>query len=199
MNRKKQLWTLVGGNGAGKSTFYRLYLQPLGIPFVNADVIARELAPDDAEAASYKAAQIAERLRYDLLYQGSTFCFETVFSHPTKIDFLAHAKALGYEIIMVFVHLSNPSLNKARIHHRVNEGGHGVPEDKVESRIIRTLANVKAAMGLCDEVRLLDNSRFDNPFVQVASVIQGQLTWQQTPPPSWATAFFEEQVLADSR
>ena len=33
----KQLWLLVGGNGAGKSTFYRLILEPLGLPFVNAD------------------------------------------------------------------------------------------------------------------------------------------------------------------
>lgn len=28
----KQLWLLVGGNGAGKSTFYRLVLEPLGLP-----------------------------------------------------------------------------------------------------------------------------------------------------------------------
>lgn len=28
----KQLWLLVGGNGAGKSTFYELVLEPLGLP-----------------------------------------------------------------------------------------------------------------------------------------------------------------------
>jgi dephospho-CoA kinase len=37
----KQLWLLVGGKGAGKSTFYRLVLEPLGFPFVNADRLAR--------------------------------------------------------------------------------------------------------------------------------------------------------------
>jgi predicted ABC-type ATPase len=36
---RPQLWILVGGNGAGKSTYYRLALEPLGLPFVNADVL----------------------------------------------------------------------------------------------------------------------------------------------------------------
>ena len=30
-----QLWLLVGGNGAGKNTFHRLFLAPYGLPFVN--------------------------------------------------------------------------------------------------------------------------------------------------------------------
>jgi len=38
----KQLWLLAGGNGAGKSTFYRTQLEPLGVPFVNADVLAKK-------------------------------------------------------------------------------------------------------------------------------------------------------------
>lgn len=37
---KKQLWLLAGGNGAGKSTFYRTQPARRGIPFVNADILA---------------------------------------------------------------------------------------------------------------------------------------------------------------
>jgi predicted ABC-type ATPase len=33
------LWIIVGGNGAGKSTYHRLTLEPLGLPCVNADVL----------------------------------------------------------------------------------------------------------------------------------------------------------------
>ena len=44
-----------------------------------------------------------------------SFCFETVYSHPSKIDFIAQAKALGYQIIMVLIHLESPTLNQARI------------------------------------------------------------------------------------
>jgi len=187
-NNKKQLWILVGGNGAGKSTFYRLYLKPLGIPFVNADLIAREIAPDNPEKASYRASQIGERMRYELLREGASFCFETVFSHTSKVDFLAHAKAFGYEIICVFIHLNNLGLNKARVHQRVAEGGHRVPDNKIGPRIIRTLHNVSAAIPLCTQVRLLDNSSYQNPFQQVAVIKNNKIEWFQDPPPAWATS-----------
>lgn len=182
----KQLWMLVGGNGAGKSTFYRTMLEPLGVPFINADVIAKELYPESPEQKSYEAAMMAEELRNKLLIQGESFCFETVFSHPSKIDFVGRAKALGYEIILVYIHLSTPSLNKARVSQRVTEGGHFVPDDKVESRIPRTMENVKAAIPLCDQVRILDNSSSETPYIQVATVIEGAVVSSVEPLPEYA-------------
>ena len=181
----KQLWVLVGGNGAGKSTFYELMLKPLGIPFINADLIARELYPEDPEGNSYTAAKIAEQIRNEQIKAGNTFCFETVFSHPSKIDFLAQAKALGYEIILVLIHLDCTALNKARISQRVSEGGHFVPDVKVEERIPRTLLHVKKAIPLCDEVRILDNSSSETPFISVVSIINGQTIHHLDEAPPW--------------
>jgi predicted ABC-type ATPase len=146
---KPQLWMLVGGNGAGKTTFYRQFLQGLDVRFVNADLIAKELAPDHPEAVSYDAAQIAEQLRYDMVSQGMSFCFETVFSHPSKLDFVRHAKASGYEVIMVFIHLGDVQLNIARISQRVVEGGHAVPDDKVIERLARLVGHIKGGCFGC--------------------------------------------------
>lgn len=182
----KQLWMLVGGNGAGKSTFYQQVLKPLGMPFINADLIAKELYPDNPEANSYQAAKLAEQLRYAQLEEGNSFCFETVFSHPSKIDFVAHAKALGYQVILVVIHVQTVNLNQARVAQRVGEGGHHVPDDKVASRIPRMLENVKATIPLCDQVRVLDNSRIDSPFQPVLTIKMGQRTEHLTPLPEWA-------------
>lgn len=190
----KQLWLLAGGNGAGKSTFYRVALQPRGMALVNADNIARDIAPDSTEEASYAAAQLAEHLRHDLLDQGVSFCFETVFSHPSKIDFIARAKALGYEVILVFIHLDNTGLNKARVIQRVSEGGHKVPEDKIESRIPRTLAHIKTALPLADEVHLLDNSRADNPLQRIAMLKAGKPTTYTNPLPDWAAQLLQDYL-----
>ena len=44
------LTVLAGSNGAGKSSFYERYLRPLGLPFVNADEIAKVLRPQDPES-----------------------------------------------------------------------------------------------------------------------------------------------------
>ncbi len=197
MSTKKQLWLLAGGNGAGKSTFYRMRLAPKGMPFVNADIVAKLLYPHAPESHSYDAAILAGQMRLQLLREGRTFCFETVFSHPSKIDFAAQAKTLGYEIILVFIHLSDVSLNQARVAQRVNEGGHYVPDEKVINRIPRVLKLIKQTLPLCDQVYILDNSRADNPFQQVAVICGDQINFQQHIMPDWArellTDYFVEK------
>ena len=182
----KQLWLLAGGNGAGKSTFYHTRLAPLGFPLVNADLIARELFPEAPELHSYEAMQIVEEIRENLLIEGRSFCFETVFSHPSKVDFVGKAKALGYEVILVMIHLGSTSLNKARVVQRVEEGGHDVPDEKIETRIPRLLRLIKSVIPLCDHVTLLDNSRADNPFIQVLTIRNRQVETILEPLPDWA-------------
>jgi predicted ABC-type ATPase len=41
---------LAGSNGSGKTTFYSQFIAETGIPFVNADNIARSLQPSAPEA-----------------------------------------------------------------------------------------------------------------------------------------------------
>lgn len=182
----KDLWGLVGGNGAGKSTFFKEALEPLGMPFINADLIAQDIYPDDPEGHSYDAAKIAESMRIEAIQSGESFCFETVFSHPSKIDFLGQAKALGYRIILVLIHVDDVSLNLARISQRVIDGGHDVPSEKVVARIPRTLENVKLAIPLCDRVHVLDNSRLDDPFRPIITLEDGRWDEQVDPLPDWA-------------
>lgn len=192
MTDSKQLWVLAGGNGSGKTTFYENFLAPGGIKFVNADVIAGIINPNNQEKASYDAAIIAGDIREDLIKQGVSFCFETVFSHPSKVDFLAKAKSMRYEIILVYIHLETSNLNEARVYQRVKSGGHSVPAAKIHSRIPRTMKNISLALPLSDEVRLLDNSSKDNPFRQVAIVRRGNCKWLINPPPAWAKKIINE-------
>lgn len=179
----RRLWVLAGANGAGKSTFQKLYLQSL--PFVNADLLAKSFFPDDPEGQSYAAARLAKQLRENLLSRGISFCFETVFSHPSKIDFVARAKGLGYEINMIYIHLEMPDLNVARVAQRVASGGHTVPERKVRERIARTLENVSQALPLCDRCDILDNSSSTNPYRRVACWQDGELVVFVSPAPPW--------------
>ncbi len=186
MSGERQLWLLAGGNGAGKSTFYRLFLEPRGLKFINADMIARDLSRENPEDASYKAAHLAERLRQRFLDEGLSFCFETVFSHASKIDFTARAKALGYEVILVYIHLENPELNEARVSQRISEGGHAVPAEKIHSRLPRTMGNIISILPLVDSAFILDNSSRSNPFRQIAVVRLGRKRILCEDPPLWA-------------
>ncbi len=191
--RKKQLWVLAGGNGAGKSSFYRTRLEPLGLPFINADILAKQLFPHAPETHSYDAAKIAAELRTKLIHDGRSFCMETVFSHPSKVDFVAQAKTQGYQIILVFIHLDIVSLNQARIMQRVSGGGHSVPEGKVKNRIPRTLKYIKQALPLCDQAYILNNSSADNPFQQVVTLNNGRLKKHQTLLPDWCKLLLKDE------
>ena len=186
MANPKHLWVLAGGNGAGKSTFYNLHLAKYGIKFVNADLIAKDIDSENPEGVSYHAATVAANIREDLISQGVSFCFETVFSHESKIDFLAQAKANGYEIILIYIHLFDSSLNEARVKQRVSEGGHSVPTEKIHSRIPRTMKNIKTALSLVDEARILDNSSKDDPFQQIIVMKSGNYEVKAETLPEWA-------------
>lgn len=192
MTVSKQLWILAGGNGAGKTTFYEKLLAPKGIRLVNADMIAKIINPNNPESVSYKAASLVDKIREKFLYQSITFCFETVFSHVSKIDFVARAKANSYEIILIYIHLDTLELNEARVYQRVTEGGHNVPVAKIHSRIPRTIKNIAKTLPLVNEARLLNNSSRDNPFQIVATVKQGGRKYAVNPLPEWA-----EYILSD--
>jgi len=186
MANSRQLWVLAGGNGAGKSTFYNLHLAKYGIKFVNADLIAKDIDSVNSEGLSYHAATVAALIREDLISQGVSFCFETVFSHESKIDFIAQAKANGYKIILVYIHLIDSSLNEARVKQRVSEGGHSVPIEKIHSRIPRIMKHIKTALSIVDEARILDNSLRDNPFQQIVVMKSGNYEAKVDPLPDWA-------------
>jgi predicted ABC-type ATPase len=104
------------------------------------------------------------------------------------VDFIARAKALGYQVIMVLIHLESTGLNQARIAGRVSEGGHGVPADKVISRIPRLLDQVRTSIPLVDVLRVYDNSSAVDPFVPVFTITNCSLRMHQVPLSPWAAA-----------
>jgi predicted ABC-type ATPase len=77
------------------------------------------------------------------------------------------------------------------VSQRVSERGHHVPEDKVISRIPRTLAHVRRTIPLVDELRVFDNSSAASPFLPVFSLCDGVLERPMDPLPPWAADLLE--------
>ena len=179
----KYLWVLAGANGSGKSTFYRKFLADTGIPFINADEIAKVKFPEKTDEANQKAQAEAHRLYHEHLDKGDSFCYETVFSHHSKIEFIERARHLGYTINLGYIHLEDPDLNVLRVSQRVSEGGHDVPEDKIRGRINRTMDHIKKALLIVDEADIYENSNDENPFALKASIKNGKFTFLEKPTP----------------
>jgi predicted ABC-type ATPase len=183
LDRRPVVIAVAGSNGAGKTTFYRLFLEKLGLRYVNADELARELELD-----AYEAARLAGEARAAFLREKQSFVFETVFSDPAgeKVAFLADAAAQGYTVVLFFIGIADAATSEARVIHRVSSGGHDVPTDKLEARFPRTLANLRRAIDAVPHVLLYDNSARDRPFEPVARFEGGALVACHEPLPAWA-------------
>lgn len=183
----KRLDLVVGSNGAGKSTFIELTLAPLlpGSPVVNADEIAKRRWPDSAATHAYEAAAVATETRAKLIERGESFIAETVFSHASKLDLIGDAHAAGYIVILHAV-LIPEDLAVLRVRHRVEAGGHDVPEHKVRERYQRLWDLVAIAAARADSATFYDNSTLKGPRIvaQVAGgFIVGSPAW-----PTWTPA-----------
>ena len=181
------LHVLAGPNGAGKSTYVARVLEPgLGLPFINADVIAKQRWPDAVAEHAYEAAELAERQRRALMAQGRSFITETVFSHESKVVLVGDAAALGY-LVHLHVVLLPVDVTVQRVRERVRRGEHDVSEDKVRQRYARLWSHVAGATNFADVVDFFDNSRAATPFRLVATMEQGRLVgtpdWPVWTPP----------------
>lgn len=185
---RPQLIVIAGPNGAGKSTFFDLYLRHTGLRFVNADLIARAIAPQAPHEAAYQAAAAAEIERRALIDRSESFCMETVFSDPSgeKIQLLRDAKAAGYHVHLIFVGLESVELSEARVVQRVMAGGHDVPSSKLVARFPRTLANAERARDVVDSMDVYDNSDRERPYRRIGRIEAGAVVERHPPLPSWA-------------
>ena len=112
LDRRPLIVALAGPNSAGKTTFYHAHLQPAGLRFVNADVLAQDL-----HVEPYAAARVVDAVRHELVKQRESFVFETVFSDPVgeKLAFLKSMVEEGYNTILCFIGTAGPEVCEQRV------------------------------------------------------------------------------------
>ena len=157
----KKIIIIAGPNGAGKTTFANQLLSgdQAGFPFVNADIIARGLNPDDPESEAFRAGRLMLQRIQELVDHGVSFAFETTLSGRGFARAIPGWRSRGYHVELHFLRLSAPETSIARVARRVRQGGHDVPEETVRRRFHGGLANFdQLYKGLVDVWVLYDNS-----------------------------------------
>jgi len=121
---------------------------------------------------SYEGALISSFLRHHLLDQNVDFCFETVMSHPSKIDEMIEAKNKGFKTYLYFICIDDPEINISRVENRVQKGGHYVESDRIRKRYYETLKNLIGMVEQSDKCYFFDNS---NEFKLISKISEGGL------------------------
>jgi len=161
---------LAGSNGAGKTTFFHTHLADSGLRFVNADDIAKGL-----DLGAYEAAKVADGIRRALVAKQESFIFETVFSDPVgdKVAFLEQAVKAGYHVALIFIRIADVETSRQRVSMRVAQGGHDVPDEKLDARFARTGENLRRAIERLPMVIVFDNSDLTKSYQLEAMYVNG--------------------------
>lgn len=164
----KKFYIFAGPNGSGKSSVVGSpEILPIKIPedalYINADYYAKNnqeiLNMPDSDARDKTAWNGTNAWRTKALQAGyGAVSWETVFSHPSRLDVIRDAKELGYTVVLIYVTTINPKINIERVRIRAEHGGHTVPDEKVISRYHRSIGMLPEMISLADEVLVYDNS-----------------------------------------
>ena len=84
---------------------------------------------------------------------------------------------------MHYVGVESAEIAKERVRYRVEQGGHGIPEEDIERRYYESLNNLKDVINICDEVNIFDNTTV---FKEIMNFEYGNLIWKDNIIPEWA-------------
>jgi predicted ABC-type ATPase len=140
----------------------------------------------------------ADFLRQKLLAARRNFTFETVMSHPSKVELLAQAQAAGYRTYLYYVATDDPAINVSRVANRVKLNGHDVPPDLVEKRYYRSLDLLVSAIRHTDRAYIFDNSteNADRTHAWLAEITEGRtMELKADQIPAWFRRAVLEKII----
>jgi predicted ABC-type ATPase len=162
-NLMPQLFILAGCNGAGKITASKILLpEVFGIEtFVNADMIAAQINPDNPESVAIQAGRIMLGKIDELLSQKKSCVLEITLATKSYVKLVKKAESLDYEVILTYFWIESDDYSIERVARRVRHGGHNIPEDVVRRRYENGIRNMfKLFMSIVDKWSIYDNSDY---------------------------------------
>ena len=175
---------IAGANGSGKSTLTSSNPDIFAsIPLLDPDAIAKTIQSTAAGPAIAAARQALQSIEQHLR-DGQDFAVETTLSGKNYLRVMLDARALGFEVVLVYIGTETVETNLARIANRVLAGGHNIPETDVRRRYQRSLSNAPIAISRADHVILFDNSS-EQGYQLVAVIDDGKAEWLGSLP-KWA-------------
>ena len=178
----KKYVIIAGVNGAGKSTLYQINDNLKTLPRVNVDEIVKEIGDWKKVEDVFVAGKIAVKKINKYFEEGISFNQETTLCGKSIIRNIRKAKSLDYFIELHYVGVDSVEIAKERVKHRVENGGHGIPESDIEKRYEETFKQLNCILNECNLIALYDNTE---SFRRFAIYKNGELVRISHKVPSW--------------
>ncbi len=161
---------VAGPNGAGKSSFIReRNFRALGFRTLNADEIAKSLARPDLQGAALDLAAGRRMLREldELSAKGRDMVVETTLASLSYAQRIRAWQAIGYDVELIYLSLSDADQAIRRVAQRVEAGGHAIPEEVVRRRFDRSRDYlVSTYRDVVDAGQIWDNSAVPSKLIE---------------------------------
>ena len=168
MNKfNKEIVIIAGGNGVGKTTFARAFLQEYDYEFLNADEIAKSLSAENPSEKKISAGKLFFQKLNEVVEQNKSLLIESTLSGRYLQKFIERVQKQDYQITIIFLFVESTEILIERIAERVKKGGHFVPDEDVKRRFMRGKQNFwKTYRNFATRWSLVYNS--DRNFQEVA-------------------------------
>jgi len=154
---------IAGINGAGKSSVYNagdLEIASDSVRINSDELIQKEYDHNwQDEIIQIKAGKEIVKLVRDCISKNISFNQETTLSGKGILRTVERVKELGYRVSLYYVGLESADLAIQRVQKRVEKGGHGIDEDIIRGRYVKSFENLREILPLCDNIRIYDNSQ----------------------------------------
>jgi predicted ABC-type ATPase len=166
-------WIVGGPNGAGKTTLasHSRFQRLLGeARFLNPDEMALQRLQAAGRKGFHEATaeqltrffiEAAEAVEHDVresLRRGEAIGVESVLSTRKYCPIVQEAITKGIFFGLIYVALNTPELSRQRVAHRVKQGGHDVPPEKLADRWARSIENLGWFAQRATRLWVFDNS-----------------------------------------
>lgn len=178
----KKYVIIAGVNGVGKSTLYQTNDNLKKIPRVNVDEIVKEIGDWRNTKDVLVAGKRAVKLISEYFKNGISFNQETTLCGKSIVKNILKAKELGYFIELHYISVESVQIAKDRVKYRVENGGHGIPEQDIENRFVESFHQLNLVLKECDLIAFYDNTE---SFRRFAICKKGELVRLSHKIPDW--------------
>ena len=137
----KEIVIIAGGNGVGKTTFARVFLQEDDYEFLNVDEIAKSLSAENPGEKKISAGKLFFQRLNESVAQNKSLLIEITLSGRYLQKQFVTWREQDYQIHIIFIFAESPEILIERIAERVKKGGHFVPDEDVRRRFVRGKQN----------------------------------------------------------
>ncbi|SMM98598.1 hypothetical protein SPONL_2255 [uncultured Candidatus Thioglobus sp.] len=153
-------FTIIAGvNGSGKTTFALDYFKNSAVAFINADLIATGLSPNNPDISQFSAGKLMlAEIKKNILNKAN-FAVETTLASKNYLKIIKQLKQNGWNVELLYLYLPSVELSIQRVVERVKHGGHNIKIADIERRYNGSIGNLmNEYFDVVDKIRCFDNS-----------------------------------------